>query len=167
MSYKSIEDLLSWTKKTPSGCLEWQRSLDRHGYGAAWQFGRAAQAHRLSWELVNGAIPKKMWVLHSCDNRKCVNPSHLRLGDHADNMNDRMIRKRTATAERSGRKKHPERFANAVMHGSKNPASKLTEDTVRMIRASPGSHRIIAERFGISKSAVEQIVNRKMWAHVV
>ena len=80
-------------KSIASGCWEWQSAIRGNGYGAFFthliEEGRKCHgAHRYSWMLANGPIPDGLWVLHKCDNRICVNPDHLFLGDRTDNMRD-------------------------------------------------------------------------------
>jgi hypothetical protein len=77
------------------GCLEWTGATDRHGYGRFCIDGkrRSYLSNRSAWELFVGPIPDGMYVLHTCDNRKCVRVEHLYLGDHAQNMADRKARK--------------------------------------------------------------------------
>ena len=74
------------------GCWDWAGNQDRYGY-AVVTTSRAnrtvlMKAHRLSWEIHNGPVQKGVFVLHHCDNPLCVNPAHLFLGNHTDNMRD-------------------------------------------------------------------------------
>lgn len=84
-------------------CWTWQGSTFRGGYGRFHvRKKEVMQAHRWSWQNAHGQeIPEGMFVLHSCDNPPCVNPAHLRLGDHAENMRDRAQRKRSRNAQRT------------------------------------------------------------------
>jgi hypothetical protein len=75
-----------------SGCHEWRSTLHRDGYGKFWFDGKQEKAHRMAHLLFVGEIPDGKWVLHTCDNRKCVNPSHLYLGDAKQNVADKLAR---------------------------------------------------------------------------
>jgi hypothetical protein len=70
-------------------CWQWTGSGDGKGYGKINIDGRMVHAHRVAWQLANGPIPDGLHVLHTCDNRGCVNVRHLWLGTHQDNMRDR------------------------------------------------------------------------------
>lgn len=80
------------------GCWIWLWLVDRKGYGRVRYQGRQTKAHRLAYELAVGPIPDGAFVLHSCDNPSCVNPCHLSLGDHAENMRHRAERRRHASS---------------------------------------------------------------------
>ncbi len=80
-----------------SGCWLWIRSTNINGYGQAYVNKAKLMAHRYAWQLFKGEIPKGIQVLHSCDTPSCVNPEHLYLGTHHDNMRDRKEKGRYRT----------------------------------------------------------------------
>lgn len=152
-------DLKRFFQKVVRGpkCWTWISSTSR-GYGMFWLSGRSVLAHRVSWEIHNGPIPDGMDVLHKCDRPYCVNPDHLFLGTHLDNMAD--MRRKNRTGPRA---KH-------INVGETHPRAKLTEDDVRRIRdlykIGLSQHKI-AEKFGVNQGTVSQILSGKIWTHVV
>src|SRR6185312_412624 len=79
---------------TLGNCWEWIAGRTIKGYGQLVVNHKTVKAHRLSWELSFKEIPKGLSVLHKCDNPSCVNPDHLFLGNHSDNMRDASIKGR-------------------------------------------------------------------------
>lgn len=73
-------------RRGPDECWPWIGALNDSGYGAIWDGTRLVYAHRLSWMLHGGTIPDKFQVDHLCRNRACVNPAHLDIVTHIDNV---------------------------------------------------------------------------------
>lgn len=144
----SIEWLLQRVEPIPiAGCWLWMGKVTTAGYGRVVVDGRATVAHRLSYRLHRGAIPDGLFVCHHCDVRLCVNPEHLFLGDAAANLGD-MVRK--------GRSNRGER------HGH----SKLTPDAVLAIRSSLLTGKALAEQYGVARSCISRVRNRRAWSHL-
>ena len=97
------EKLESFSAKDASGCIIWQGSTSA-GYGAVRVNGKTRKTHRLSYEEYVGAIPAGMCVCHKCDTPLCINPDHLFIGTHDDNMKDMVAKGRSSKLSGS---KHP------------------------------------------------------------
>ena len=127
-------------------CIEWSGRRNEKGYGYT---GNGRRAHRVAWEVVNGAIPDGLCVLHRCDNPPCVRVEHLFLGTQRENIADRQAKGRTV-----------------------NPPSrrKLTDEQVRQIRAEYDgglvTQQALAERWDVSRGNLSRILNRRSYAHV-
>jgi hypothetical protein len=142
-----------WASVTRTdGCWEWLGTVLDSGYGQVWANGKRRRAHRVSWELSNGALPAEALVLHRCDNRKCVRPEHLYVGTHVQNMLDRSERERVH---------HP--------IGITHPAAKLTDRIVQNIRErsrAGETQRSLAKTYRVSQATISMVVTRKHWGHV-
>jgi DNA-binding CsgD family transcriptional regulator len=84
----AIKKITNYKTNSETGCWEWLGTLSESGYGQVCINNVIYPSHRVSYSLFVEDIPKEMYVCHSCDNRKCINPKHLWLGTHQDNMND-------------------------------------------------------------------------------
>ena len=134
-----------------SKCWNW-KGLKLHGYGIVWTGKVQVKAHRFSWVLHNGEISRGSCVLHKCDNKSCVNPRHLFLGNQDDNMKDMVKKKR-----------------QALHRGEQNGRAKLVESDVREIRKrlSKG-HRgsDIAKDFNVNRVTIYSIRDRHLWGYL-
>ena len=84
---------LRFVAKQKNGCWYWEGNMNSDGYGRFGYMGKVIKAHRAAWLIFKGEIEDK-FVLHACDTKNCVNPSHLYLGTLKQNMQDKYIPKR-------------------------------------------------------------------------
>lgn len=145
-----------YVKKT-DGCWEWLGSKTSGGYGQLMVKGengfRPVRAHRFSYQLHYGKIPKGegfhgTCILHHCDNPPCVNPKHLFPGTNRENIDD--MKKKGRTADR---------------RGEKSGRAKLTWNDVRMIReiGRNNTQSAITKIFKVDRSIISEIINNKIW----
>lgn len=137
-----------WAKvrkgQTRAECWEWTACLNEAGYGIfGTQNKKIDRAHRISYRFYIGQIPEGMFVCHTCDNRKCVNPKHLFLGKNIDNVND-MIRK--------GRQSVP-----PPMGGW----NRFKYDEASLARFGKEPDAAIALTLGVSKHAIQRERKRR------
>lgn len=156
-----------WSKVDKSGgensCWNWTAFLSskkKKGsrtfipYGKIRVLGKYKLSHRVSWELHFGAIPNRSFVLHKCDNSKCVNPAHLELGDQSKNMKDCFNRKR-------------------ICCGEKRKTAKLNDEKIKFIKENyvpykrNKSGRAIAKLLGVNNTIVSGIIRGKRWRHLL
>jgi hypothetical protein len=143
-------------KDGPNGCWIWTGYKNHYGYGVLYvpradDSGRKPHlAHRIAWELAAGAIPDGLCVCHHCDNRICVNPSHLFLGTRADNLRDMRQKGRGSVppkVSRPGETHHSAKLSNAEV------------DIIRQLHRDGDTGQAIAVRFNVNARYVRKIVS--------
>ena len=141
-----------WSKVSIKGvddCWEWTAARNLNGYGQLFRTISPRGAHRISYELANGPVPEGLEVMHTCDNRVCCNPRHLKVGTHQENVADCVAKGRQTRGEMVG---------------------KLVEDEVRAIRMflATGSRSIdMARLYGVSDVSVARIKHEQTWRHIL
>lgn len=137
-------------KKTPT-CWLWLGFKKETGYGRININGKNYGAHRISYILHKGRISKNLEVCHTCDNRSCVNPKHLFLGTHQENMADMTAKGRTLKGEKNGRCRLKKIQIKEILKKIKQKKYTNTE---------------IAKQYSISNSHVSAIKSGKRWRHL-
>lgn len=135
----------NFIKKDENSCWEWIGPKHRQGY----DYHKQMMAHRYSYQYYNGPFDQALHVLHKCDNPSCINPNHLFLGTHQDNMNDMYIK---------GRCPH----RNGINHHN----AKATPEIVRHIRKKEMTQRAYAKLYGMCQRSVVEIQLRLTWPQV-
>lgn len=173
-------------KKLDNGCWEWQYGKTTSGYGTCSAHGQT-KAHRVQYVQTFGSIPTGMCVCHTCDNPACVNPEHLFLGTHQENMEDMRRKKRARTSQKLPTEtlQRIENMLQSVQNNgfytfSGREISRLvgvSESAIfkrtKLRPEAPGYHRVvdlysegktqtkIAQELNISQTTVSQILQRK------
>jgi len=156
--YKKPSELAFYERVMPiteSGCWLWTGSINKTSGGYGVYSGHTM--HRFSYELHNGGIPNGLCVCHKCDVPSCVNPAHLFLGTHKENMKD---------MQNKGRK-----WSEVVMRKIDGlPASsKLTPILVKEIKdllAANFSQDKIAKMYGVAQGTISFIKRGVTWQNV-
>jgi hypothetical protein len=148
-----------WSKVkigNPDECWEWQGKVGNSGYGRFWVDGNLITASRVAYSLANDIdLPIDILVCHTCDNRKCINPSHLFLGTHKDNNQD---------AIKKGRR-IPE-FINR----NKTPTAKLNPEQVLQIRKFYQDKKYTSKElsviFNVTQVTICYVISKRTWSHI-
>jgi hypothetical protein len=138
--------------KNPEGCWEWKGCRPKNpGYGQFRHGSKLERAHRASWMIHFGDIPKGIFVLHKCDNHECSNPEHLFLGTNLDNIKDMLSKNRHPTIGKKGN----------------NLGKRLNEDQVREIRKLGSEKNISAKEmatlFKVNPVTIREILRINSW----
>lgn len=135
-------------KNAITGCHEvTSHKPDNYGYPFITIKRKGVYLHREAYKTHKGEIPPGMVVRHTCDNPGCVNPEHLILGTHADNVADKVAKGRQAAGETHGR-------------------AKLTTEQVKAIFADTRTAADLAKLYKVSDSHICDIKNKKRWVAV-
>ena len=129
-----------------TGCWNWTGAINNYGYGNFRVDDKVLKAHRFSYEYYVGEIDDSLVVCHCCDNRKCVNPNHLRQDTQSSNLID-------------------------MSYAMTNPSQVLNVDQVKEIKIAlketyRGQVNDLADSYNVSQSCISLIKCNKRWSHI-
>lgn len=148
----SLVERLERRTKHEGECWLWIGCVNNQGYGQITTGGKTLLTHRVAYEHLVGPIPEGMNALHRCDTPRCWNPAHLFLGTHADNIADKIAKKRHIFGERH-------QWYGRSNHGDAHPSTKITDADMADIRLLAGfglSHSAIAREYGVQQSCISR-----------
>lgn len=147
----TIDEIMANTITLDNGCIEWKGSIARNGYGQIRRNKKIITVTRLIMHLKNGFdLNSPLWVLHHCDNPRCINIDHLYVGNCRDNINDKIKRDRHNRGRRVWK-------------------AKLKDSDIQKIfdlSNSGWTGSKIAKLYKIENSSIYLILRRKAWKHV-
>lgn len=144
--------LSGFIKGDSDECWNWIKSKNQDGYGRMMWERKTYCAHRISYRFYFGDFDQSLCVCHKCDNPSCVNPNHLFLGTHKDNMIDRDKKNRNSGAK-----------------GEKNSKAKFNKKIVLEIREAikNGESNIsLSKKYKVGADTISNIKNNKTWSHI-
>jgi hypothetical protein len=145
--------------KTDEGCWKWTGGRAPNGYGITYlgfehvagkRKSYSIGAHKFSWILQRGGVPKGLQLLHQCDRKHCVNPDHMKIGTSKENIQEAHAR-------------------GLSKIGSALSFAKLTESIVaeaRKLFAAGTTAKALAKRFGVAHAVMHAAIRGKTWRHV-
>lgn len=147
-----LEKILRLTEELPNGCINWMGARDQRGYGFVQFQLRQIRAPRFFFVAFNGDDDPKLEILHTCDSPPCVNPKHLRLGTHQENMIDMVVRNR-----RNHRK------------GSQINTAVLSEDQAAFIKRNLVNltNKEFQIGMNVSYETITGIKSGRTWRHIL
>lgn len=140
------------------GCWLWIASTVSNGYGSFRVGSRNERAHRVSFEFAYGPIPDGLQINHHCDNKLCVNPSHLYAGDQLQNRRDAVRRGRTAKGRDNGVYTHPESRPRGERNGMSKLSDKQRMDIRRRYSRGLVTQAALAREFGVTRQSIWALV---------
>lgn len=139
-------------KSETNECWEWTGMIMDSGYGGISIANRTHLAHRISFLIEHGRLDPEKLVMHSCDNRRCVNPKHLSQGTDADNIGDAWLKGRLQKGERNGMSKLEERDVINIR---------------KLYNSGSATMNQLADRYGVWVPCIWRIIRNLRWKHLV
>jgi hypothetical protein len=140
---------MRYVEGKPDECWNWYGDKYKEGYGRIRIDGTGYRSSRISYLYYNKleSLDDNLHVLHTCDNPRCVNPNHLKLGDQQSNMEDRNAKDRQARGTVNGQAKINNQLAAEIRSKSKDGQSR----------------NALSREYGISRRQIVRIINGENW----